>query len=103
MIYESRTIDETIDFLNGMVALDPHAVGRLIAARVPCNLALADHPTVQVCAHDEDTDIGGAEFAVGFLGVLNGLFGIDEKGWGVITALVENNGSVSKFYRTDHA
>ena len=81
-IKKSITLDETIEFLNGLIEIDSEAVGRLITARVPCNEAMADHPTVQV----GDCRDG---FEVGFLGVLNGLFGIDENGWGGITMIFE--------------
>jgi hypothetical protein len=52
----------------------------LINVHVACNQAMADHPTVQVAQLEDGT------FAVGLLGILNGLFGADENGQGYIAA-----------------
>lgn len=64
----------------------------LFAHRVPCNSALRDHPTIQVAA-DGDEDIpGGAQASVGVIGLLNGLFGVDERGWGHICGHWDDQG-----------
>lgn len=68
-----------VDYLNGLVELDKPAVAALISNRVPCNEGLAHHPTCQVVAQN------GGMF-VGLLGLLNGLCGINEEGWGPIAA-----------------
>jgi hypothetical protein len=80
-IKESVTLDETIAFLNELVKLDAEALGSLVETRVPCNNALAHHATVQVNAYE-----GKCKYKVGLLGILNGLFGTDDKGWGGIAA-----------------
>lgn len=72
------SLDQAIDYLNELIAADRPAIAALIANRVPCNQALAKHPTCQVGQQH-----GG--FHVGMLGVLNGLFGTFEDGWGPIT------------------
>lgn len=55
-----------VNLLNSALELDRPAVGALIANRVPCNLALAEHPVIECgAAH------GG--YTVGLLGFLNGL------------------------------
>lgn len=95
MIHETRSVQETIDFLNELLKLDEPAITRLIESRVACNEDLTEHPTVQV------QDVVGAP-SVGLLGILNGLFGTDEKGWGPITAVVEDDGTISSFKRTEH-
>lgn len=56
--------DTIVSVLNQMLRADPAATHALIANRVPCNAALAEHPTVQVAAQ-------GNFFTVGVLGVLN--------------------------------
>lgn len=56
--------------LNEAFASDPDAMHALICNRVPCNEALANHPTVQVQVVPRPT---GMRFAVGMLGVLSGL------------------------------
>jgi len=89
MINEPITLDAAISFLNDLVKLDPIAMAKLVDAKVPCNRDLADHATVQVACTPE-----GKQHTVGFLGVLNGLFGTmpdDSKhpGWGPISAEYE--------------
>ena len=84
MIHKTVSFQEVIDVLNGALALDREAVEVLVEQRVPCNEALADHPTIQVQGDDS-----GA--AVGLLGVLNGLFGTDEEGWGPIAAVFDDD------------
>jgi len=80
MIKEHITVLEVIRILNEMVVSDPEAVRALIETRVSCNESLADHPSVQVQAAPDGS------FQVGLLGVLNGLFGTDDEGWGPIAA-----------------
>ncbi|APU88927.1 hypothetical protein Rctr197k_121 [Virus Rctr197k] len=94
MIHEQRTLDETIAFLNEVLALDPAAVTRLVETRVSCTEALADHPSVQVQDHKTGTP------SVGLLGLLNGLFGADEENWGAIAALFEDDGRLVRFERS---
>jgi hypothetical protein len=81
LIKRSVTLEEVLAFLNELTVIDPHAMYALISARVPCNQVLGDHPTVQASGRDGKCEVG-------FLGVLNGLFGTYEedplKGWGAI-------------------
>lgn len=89
---ETVTIDDAIALLNEALRLDPNAMNALIDARVVCNSALAEHPTIQVDGRTEAP-------RVGILGVLNGLFGVREDGWGPITAMVDE-GHVTGFQRS---
>lgn len=82
--------DHIINVLNELVALDREAVTKLVETRVPCNQALADHPTVQVSEGP----------SVGLLGVLNGIAGVDHDGWGFIAASFDDQGHLVKFLRT---
>lgn len=93
MISESITLDHTIEFFNSLIQLDHVALRFLVECRVPCNEALAVHPTVQVVGAEEQA-------YVGVLGVLNGLFGVDDDGWGGITAVFEDDGTLTRFERT---
>lgn len=79
MVKESVTIDEVIEFLNEILAVDEDAIYDLVETRVACNPALANHPTVQVSLQD-------GKYTVGLLGILNGIFGTDEDGCGPIVA-----------------
>lgn len=73
------------DFLNELLEIDRPAIASLIANRVPCNQALADHPTVQAGAQH-----GG--FHVGMLGLLNGLCGTREiNHFGFINAIFDGD------------
>jgi hypothetical protein len=105
------SVDDAVAFLNHLLELDPSAVVAIFKHRVRCNEALAGHPTVQVRAGslkgDADPRTGSEklaidEYDVSILGVLNGLFGIDERGWGFIAAEYEDDGSISRFVRTPH-
>lgn len=59
-----------LQVLNEAYAADPAAIHALICNRVPCNQALADHPTIQV---EVNRVAAGESYAVGMLGVINGL------------------------------
>lgn len=74
---EQITLDEAIAYLDELVTLDTPAMGALIANRVPCNEALADHPAVQASEQH-----GG--FHIGLIDIINGMFGVHD-GWGPIT------------------
>jgi hypothetical protein len=89
-------IDDAIEALNSMLEADPAAMLALVGSRVPCNEALAEHPTCQVS--DED----GA-LSVGLLGVLNGIYGKDSAGWGYIVAELNDGGQLVRFRRTPQA
>lgn len=99
MIFEKGVLANLlIERLNEIAKHDPVAMGKLIDARVECNEALADHPSVQVHVHDGPP-------TVGFLGMLNGIIGVVGHGsrqhHGLVTAVCEDDGSVSHFRRTE--
>lgn len=63
-----------IDLLNSAFKADPNAMHALMVNRVPCNMALADHPDIiveKVLASDEDL------FQVGLLGIINGIMHVN--------------------------
>lgn len=91
MIKESITLDEVIEALNSMLACDNKAIQSMVMDRVRCNEALADHPSAQVAG-----DSG--YYSIGLLGVINGLFGVDEWGRGPI-ALVAIDNTIMFFTR----
>lgn len=95
MIRKSLTPDEAISFLNELTRIDAAAMEALVETRVACHQVMVDHPTVQIAVDDD------GDGTIGFLGVLNGLFGIYEggpkKGWGSICAVWEQDGSFSGF------
>jgi hypothetical protein len=90
------TAADAVDLLNQLCALDRDAMQALVAARVPCNQALGDHPTVQVGARPDD-----GSYTLGLLGVLNGLFGVidvgEYSGCGHIAAKFDATGNLLGF------
>jgi len=89
-VKQTVSIQETVDFLNSLIEIDPDTINNLASIRVGCNRALADHPTVQVGG------LSKTYFIVGIIGILNGLFGSDKHGWGHIAADCEGS-KVTKF------
>lgn len=79
------TSQQAIEVLNALLALDSDALSALVACRVLCTQDLADYPTCQVRWVRQEP----AHFSLGFLGVLNKLFGVDETGYGPITAIID--------------
>ena len=84
-VQDKISIKETVDYLNDLLKVDPDAINALFSIRVGCNKSLADHPTLQVIGLSKDY------FIFGIIGLLNGLFGIDEHGWGHISADCEGS------------
>lgn len=97
-IKESVTIDDVIGLLNELLEKDRDAVVPLFTRRVPCNEAIAKHPTVQV-SYSKSNGIAH----LGVLGLLNGLFGVDDRNWGVLGMEVDeqDNDKILKFVRMD--
>lgn len=91
MIRSSVSIEDVIEFLNGLIEADRDAAHNLVEKRVACTEELIKHPTVQV------RQPKGEKPTVGLLGVLNGIFGIDEDGWGPIVAYFDDEGTLERF------
>jgi hypothetical protein len=94
----SKLADLVIERLNDIAKTDPAAITAMIKTRVSCNEAMANHPTAQVIG----TDGGGM---IGLLGVVNGIVGVipdgAKRGWGYITAYMDDDGNFVRFERTD--
>lgn len=86
--------DLIIEYLNSLIVLDGSAISQLIDFRVQTNNILANHETVQVLQKGTEES---PEYYIGLLGILNGLCGIDEDGWGFIVAVCDENNKISKF------
>lgn len=91
-IRKKVSIDDALKVLNRALLADPKAMAALREAKVECNRKLAEDPEVQcgmkrhpgsvhdVYQDDEPVEVGGRNiYTVGFLGVLNGIFGIDDR------------------------
>ena len=77
---DEKLAEKIVDFLNELMLDDKDAVQALFDSRVQCNKALANHPTVQVL-----NDNG--KYSVSILGILNGIVGSRENGWGAIASV----------------
>lgn len=84
-------VKDVLELLNHLLDVDREAMEALVNLRVKCNEKVADHEFVQVL------DDNGS-YSVGILGLLNGLFGKDEKtGYGYISAVYNVNGKLLNF------
>jgi hypothetical protein len=98
---DDQLADEIIKRLNALIENDDvrKDVGRLLEVRVHCSEATLRHPTIQVGSYK------GID-AVGLLGLLNGLVGVDPElagslsGAGYITAFWEGKDNLVRFQRT---
>lgn len=93
MIDYLTTIDSAVELLNKALELDRRAISSLIQYRVPCNQAMADHPSIQVGSIPPSETV-----VVGLLGIINGIFGADEKGCGFI-GMMDDDGIVDRFMK----
>lgn len=70
MVKESVTQQEICDLLNHLLVLDPKCMNGIMRHRQRCNSAIAEHATVQVRKHLNNST------TLGLVGILNGLFGV---------------------------
>lgn len=93
MIKDSVTPEDVVKVLNFALEIDSNAINQLVSIRVICNEKMAKTPDIQVGVRPE----GG--YRVGILGILNGVFGKDEKtSFGCICANIDcKTGLVDKF------
>lgn len=69
-----------VEVLNRALEADREAVTALFNTRLRCNEKLADDPTIQVGGWQD------GKSTIGPLGIINGIIGIQENGWGYIAA-----------------
>jgi len=93
------SIDKAIDVMNRFLKTDPDACRAFIEHEVSCNDTMVDDPDIQVGKSEDGSN------RIRPLGLINGILGaIPEgkfKGWGPICAVVEQDGSITKFARTE--
>lgn len=99
MLKDKITIDEAIATLNEAIQADREAMTAMVETRFACNETLADHPTIQV-VQARDPRHPDQPFLVGLLGIINGLFGVQDNGWGPIAAKLTADGMLMNFERT---
>lgn len=92
------TVEQVVELLNQALAADDVAITELIQTRTACNEKLSKHSSIQVGlapgCNPEDKKL---LYEVGILGLLNGLFGVDDKQWGAIAAEMDPSGHVRRF------
>ena len=94
-VKSSITPKEVVEFLNGLLKIDSNAINKLITTRVDSK-GFEDHNSVQV---NKDSKLG-------FMGLLNGMFGSfesgEKKGWGPIMYEEDEKGNVLSFGLTEN-
>lgn len=70
MIYRKAALECFLQVLNSAYEADPAAMHALVCNRVPCNQALADHPTVVAVTNKVAM---GESYTVGMIGIINGI------------------------------
>ena len=88
---EPVTAEQVAQLLNEALDLDAEGINALFNHRVPVNTGFTHHPTIQVL------QFTGQPPTLGVLGLLNGMFGVDETGWGFIQAYVDEFGRIARF------
>ncbi len=84
------TVQKAVEVLNRALAADQKAIERLFVGRIQCNEALASDPSIQVHAVEKGSWMAGGEgYSVGTLGIINGIFGVNEWSYGAICAKFE--------------
>lgn len=91
MIRESISIEQALEVLNRAFEADPDAMVALRAKRVVCKDALGLVPGIRAgMVEVSSPPPGGLRFDIGFLGLINGLFGADERtGYGAIAMVFD--------------
>lgn len=91
--------DAIVKLLQEMWDADPEATQDLLCIHTECNQKLQDHPTVQVA--EAVGDDGKKYIGVGLLGVLNGLCGVDKRGYGPVQVICNDRTEKIQGFRVD--
>jgi len=81
-VRKTITVEHALKILNRMLEEDPVATRNLVLTHIQCNEDLSKDPTIQTRSYNIPNE--EPAYSVGIMGVLNGLFGVDEGGWGPI-------------------
>lgn len=79
-------VSRIVALLDEAIQLDPVAMTELCGTRVQCNNDLANHPTIQVGELEPES----GQAVVGMIGILNGIGGIRDDGWGRVAVDFED-------------
>jgi hypothetical protein len=90
VMLEETIADRIVLLLNELLELDYEATVALVfGPHVPCNQAVADHPSVQVCELSEEHQKGERKWGVRVMGLLNGVAGHYPDGYGRVCGIFE--------------
>jgi len=87
MIKETISIKDIANLLNELLKKDPKGIKKLFNYRVKTTTEVANHPSVLVASSREygpKSESKISNYSLGFLGILNGLFGTQEDGCGFL-------------------
>ena len=90
-----EAVEHAIRVLNEALASGPDAMHQFIHMGVPVHLSLAEHPSIQVgksLIAPKDGD-----YVMHPLGLINGLFGVDDNEWGYIYMTQSDAGEILSF------
>jgi hypothetical protein len=85
MKVKPATPQDVINLLNAASRLDRAAIRTLVDNYVRCNCGLADHPMIPVGVTED------GEPQIGMLGIINGLYGVDEDAHGPVVANIPDD------------
>ena len=89
-------IDNAVRVLNEALIADQDAIQELMSVEVRANRRLEPHPTIQVWRKNKGDD----ECVLRPIGLINGLFGVDEDGCGYIAMVInEDKSTIERFIR----
>ncbi len=81
------TPQQTVDYLNELLAIDPAAITSLVELRVTIDKKIEDHPTAVPAEGPHGS------YMLGLLGVINGMVGPAER----VTAVFNDAGQIINF------
>jgi len=96
---EKVAIKDIVADLNKIFKMDPDLMNKFMKTYFPCNYAVRDCEGVQVKCYDEASTENPQ---VSFIGLLNGLLGVDKIGVGPVSAILDK-GTVVGFQVSDTA
>jgi hypothetical protein len=96
MIKKSVTAKDICSLLNELLEKDSSFVKNLMEVHVPCNEDIANHPTVQVRGYNEYPNV----HTCGIMGLINGILGIREDGFGALCYEIDEAGNIVEFKET---
>lgn len=90
------THQHAVKILNEALKADPTAINKLFLSRVACNEELSQHKTIQVRGYESGSEPQPPN--VGVLGLINGIFGINDNNGNGFIYMQLNEGKIDRFF-----